>query len=546
MRLLQNRVSAQADRTPDATALVMKNQSLTYEQLETASNRLAHLLVMLGCRPGDRVCLFQPKGIDAVIGMLATLKAGAAYVPIDLDSPAARARRVVAACEPAVVLVEPKAARLLEAVLAGGPPAPRIVDVSRDGLEVPGLTSVCDRTALDGMPATPPEVRAAEQDPAHILFTSGSTGMPKGVVITHRNVTTFLDWACDYFGVAPGEQISGHPPLHFDLSTFDIYGTLCRGATLHMVPPELNLLAPKVAQFMRDTGLNQWFSVPSILTYLASFDAVEHGDFPQLKRLLWCGEVLPVPTLRYWMERLPHVTFTNLYGPTEATIASSYYTVSRPLAAKLQDIPIGVACGGEELRVLDAALAPVAPGTVGELYIGGAGLSPGYWQDPQQTRAAFIPDPQARHPDDRLYRTGDLGWRGHDGLLHFVGRADSQIKSRGYRIEPGEIEAALMALGYVRECAVVGVETDGFESWSICCAYVLAEPAELAPATLRHDLTSSIPRYMLPAHWKPYRSLPKNANGKIDRPAIREQFAALLRDQNPKEDHTQRRAAAEP
>jgi amino acid adenylation domain-containing protein len=528
MPLLQDRVTAQAERTPDATALVMNGCAVSYAALETASNRLAHLLLTLGCGRGDRVCLFLTKGPDAVIAMLAALKAGAIYVPIDLDSPAARARRIVTVCEPFAVLVDGKAAGLLDRVLDGALPALRIIALSDAGLEWPDATTVYDRTVIDDMPATRPAVRAGDQDAAHILFTSGSTGVPKGVMITHRNVTAFLDWACDHFGISPGENISGHPPLHFDLSTFDIYGTLSRGATLHMIPPELNLLAPKMARFMRDAELDQWFSVPSILSYLAHFDVVEHGDFPHLKRLLWCGEVLPMRTLRYWLERLPHVTFTNLYGPTEATIASSYFTVAHPLAPGLPDVPIGSACAGEELRVLDATLTPVAAGQVGELYIGGAGVSPGYWRDPQQTAAAFIADPDARSAGNRLYRTGDLGWRGEDGWFRFVGRADCQIKSRGYRIELGEIEAAVGELACVRECAVVGVETGGFETWAICCAYVLAGPADLAPATLRHELMNAIPRYMLPTRWRRYRNLPKNANGKIDRRVIREQFAADL------------------
>jgi amino acid adenylation domain-containing protein len=516
MRLLQDLVSAQAQRTPEATALVMQGKTMSYGALEAASNRLAHLLLESGCAKGDRVGLFLSKGTDAIVSMLGVLKAGAAYVPIDLDSPALRVRRVIEVCEPFAVVVEPRADHLLGEVLSSGRCNPKIVRPSD--------------SARWAMPETRPPARTSEQDPAHILFTSGSTGIPKGVIITHRNVTTFLDWACDYFGISAGEQISGHPPLHFDLSTFDIYGTLSRGATLHMIPPTLSLLAPKLAQFVRETRLDQWFSVPSILTYMANFDVVEQGDFPHLKRLLWCGEVLPTPTLMYWMKRLPHVTFTNLYGPTEATIASSYFTLSRPPAHEQEDVPIGSPCTGEELLVLDDELAPVAPGVVGHIHIRGDGLSPGYWRDAAQTGAAFLPNPKA--PGDRLYRTGDLGWLGDDGQFHYVGRADNQIKSRGYRIEPGEIESALGALGCLQEWAVVGVETGGFENWAICCAYVPAAGAELSPAAMRRELMQTLPKYMLPAHWQSYVALPKNANGKIDRPAIREQFAAALSQQD--------------
>jgi amino acid adenylation domain-containing protein len=534
MRTLQDLVSTQSDRTPEATALVMQRDSLSYGALETASNRIAHLLLDLGCGKGDRVCLFLPKGIEAIAGMIGVLKAGAVYVPVDLDSPAQRVRRVVAACEPAVVLAEPRAARLLDEVLqvgAGGGPPPRIVNLRDDDPGLQGLPVAAGAADWRSMPAIRPPLRTADTDPAHILFTSGSTGNPKGVIITHRNVIAFLDWACDYFRIRPGERLSGHPPLHFDLSTFDIYGSLSRGATLHLVPPSMNLLAPKLAQFMRDAALDQWFSVPSILTYMANFNVVRQGDFPHLKRLLWCGEVLPTRTLMYWMERLPHVQFTNLYGPTEATIASSHYTVPAPPASEQQAVPIGTPCGGEELLVLDDSLQRVAPGVIGNLYIRGAGLSPGYWRDPEQTRAAFLTDPSGSTsaPErDRLYRTGDLAWLDENGVCHFVGRADNQIKSRGYRIEPGEIEAALDALGCLRECAVVGVATGGFENWAICCAYVAADGTTVTPAALRHELTRHLPSYMLPNHWQDYPALPKNANGKIDRPRLREHFGALL------------------
>ncbi|MFU8817108.1 MAG: amino acid adenylation domain-containing protein [Pseudomonadales bacterium] len=531
MAVLQDLVSSQVERTPEAIALEMQGQTVSYARLEAASNRLANLLLELGCARGDRVCLFLPKGIDAVVGMLGTLKAGGVYVPIDLDSPAARVRRVVQACEPFAALVDERGAKLLAGAAGDAPGVPRLVAMSGPTPALEAVAACVDAAALTAMPDTRPASRSADESAAHILFTSGSTGVPKGVVITHANVAAFLDWACEYFGIEAGKRISGHPPLHFDLSTFDIYGTLSRGATLCMVPPALNLLAPKLAQFIRDARLNQWFSVPSILTYLANFDVVAQGDFPHLERLLWCGEVLPTPTLTYWMERLPHVTFTNLYGPTEATIASSYFTVTRAPKDELEDVPIGAACTGEELLVLDEALAPVGVGVVGDIYIRGAGLSPGYWRDAATTAAAFVANPA--DPDDRLYRTGDRGWIAEDGLMRYVGRADSQIKSRGYRIEPGEIEAALSALGYLRESAVVGVRTGGFENWAICCAYVPTDPAELAPAKLRRDLMGALPSYMLPAHWRRYPALPKNANGKIDRRAIRERFEAMLAPSNP-------------
>jgi amino acid adenylation domain-containing protein len=350
--------------------------------------------------------------------------------------------------------------------------------------------------------------------------------VPKGVVITHANVIPFIEWAVGYFGTKASDRISGHPPLHFDLSTFDIYGSFCAGAELHLVPASLNLTAHKLAELIRDSELTQWFSVPSAMTYLSKFEAVKQDDFPALERVLWCGEVLPTPILLDWMRRLPHATFTNLYGPTEATIASSFYTVTEMPATETDSIPIGVPCTGEELLVLDEQLRPVPTGETGDLYIAGVGLSPGYWRDVEKTAAAFLPDPRSSNPEDRIYKTGDLARIDEDGLVYFLGRADSQIKSRGHRIELGEIEAALNALDAVKECAVVGVETGGFEGTAICCAYAPAESTVTA-VLLRQELRKHLPGYMIPTRWLARDELPKNVNGKIDRRTLRESFADM-------------------
>jgi acyl-coenzyme A synthetase/AMP-(fatty) acid ligase len=287
----------------------------------------------------------------------------------------------------------------------------------------------------------------------------------------------------------------------------------------------LNLLPHKLAQFIRDARLTQWFSVPSVLNLMANFDVVRQDDFPHLRRVLFAGEVLPTPTLMHWMRRLPHARFTNMYGPTETTIVSSYYTLPHCPADERESIPIGTPCAGEDLLVLDERLRPVPDGEMGELYIRGVGLSPGYWRDPEKTQRAFLQYPGDTNADDRIYRTGDLARRGPDGLVHFVGRADTQIKSRGYRIELGEIETALHALPGLQESAVVAIKSEGFEGWLICCAYVPAADREISVTELREGLAKLVPGYMLPARWMRYDALPKNDNGKIDRPRLRSQFA---------------------
>jgi amino acid adenylation domain-containing protein len=525
--LLQTLLTDHAQRRPDAVALAMPPRLVTYGQLEDESNRLARLLRDMGLRPGDCVGILMPKSPDAVLGFLGVLKADCVYVPIDPASPPGRIEKIVRSCELRWILAAGNVTDTIDQVLAGDlHESVSVAWVGEDVHDGRRFVPLPVRDNLAGYCAEPPQYRNTSADAAHILFTSGSTGTPKGVVVTHANVLHFVDWGVRYFGIGPTDRNSGHSPLHFDLSTFDIYGTLAAGAQLRLVPPELNVLPNKLADFMRGAELTQWFSAPSALNLMAKFDVVRPGDFPSLKRLLWCGEVFPTPALVYWMRRLPHVAFTNLYGPTEATIASSYHTVAACPADDQQPIPIGAPCAGEGLLVLDDDLRPVAPGTTGGLFIHGVGLSPGYWRDPEKTAAAFVRSPHVRDPAARLYRTGDLARVGADGLVYFLGRADSQIKCRGHRIELGEIECALNAVAGLRECAVVAVDTDGFEGKAICCAYVPADGAAHTPATLRRELGRALPAYMLPSRWRAFADgLPKNVNGKTDRTILKEQFA---------------------
>lgn len=505
---LEHLVSGRAERSPDDVAVVDATGHLTFKELEQRANRVANTLLADGLRPGDRVCLLVSKSAPAIAAILGILKAGGVCVPLDEASPAMRLAAVLRQCRPYRLIAAPECSAVARRVASLLDPA-AVTGVFLLGEE---------ETAGDFAPVP----ALAGDQAAYILFTSGSTGVPKGVVLTHANVAHFVAWANSQFGLRPGDRISCQLPLCFDGSLWDIFGSLTAGAELHLMSGRDNLLPSTVADFIRRARLTQWLTVPSVLTSMAGLDVVSQEDFRELRRIFWGGDIIPLPVLRYWMTRLPHVQFTNMYGPTETTIVASCHTLRQIPAEDAGAVPIGTPVPGKRFEVLDADMRPVERETVGDLYISGAGLTPAYWRAPALTDSSFIEWPMGS--GRRWYRTGDLARRDVGGEFHFHGRADRQIKSSGHRVELDEVAAALTALPDVRDAAVVGVPAPEAEGNRICAAYVPAAGARPDVAQLRTALAAKLPQYMLPAQWRECDSLPTNANGKTDLLALRQIF----------------------
>jgi acyl-coenzyme A synthetase/AMP-(fatty) acid ligase len=325
-----------------------------------------------------------------------------------------------------------------------------------------------------------------------------------------------VEWAVEEFAVSPDDRLSSHAPLHFDLSTFDLFAAALAGAPVVLVPPETSVFPAALRQFIEVGEITVWYSVPSILSMLALRGGLAHGDLPRLRCLLFAGEVFPTKYLRRLMELLPHVRFANLYGPTETNVCTWYEVPILP-EEMTEAIPIGKAIANVEVFAVTEEGRSVARGEVGELYVRGPTVMRGYWGDLDRTARSLVPDPRGGVSRETVYRTGDLVAEMEDGNYRFLGRRDSQIKSRGYRIELGDIEAALHGHEVVLECAVVPIPDELVTNR--IKAYVATRGA-VSKGDLISFCAERIPPYMIPELFEFRDVLPKTSTGKIDRQAL--------------------------
>jgi amino acid adenylation domain-containing protein len=509
-------LDAAADRTPSAVAVVDGDLRLDYATLERRANRIARLLRELGVQTGERVGLYLDKSADAVAGLYGVLKAGAAYVPLDPRGPAARAALICRDAGIRVVLTATPMNPQWAALCIGAPDVATLLclDAEPGAGTAPDAVALLGPSALDPAEQTRPHYPITENDLAYVLYTSGSTGTPKGVMLTHRNALTFVAWAVAEFGVTAADLLSAHAPFQFDLSVFDLFGAAMAGAGLVLVPHAATVFPTQAAALIRRHGITVWYSVPSALVLLGLRGGLGDGDLPSLRTVLFAGEVFPIPHLRRLTRLLPHVRFANLFGPTETNVCLAHLVPS-PLPAGDEPLPVGRAIAGVHAFAVTGDGRIAAPGEQGELWVRGPTVTRGYLGDEARTHAAFGLEPGTADTAP-AYRTGDIVTRDPDGLFHFVGRADSQIKSRGYRIELGEIEAALSRHPAVIECAVVSAPEPVIGHRIV--AHVTAPGAE-AKELLAH-CGELLPSYMVPSSVLLHDTLPRTPTGKLDRRAL--------------------------
>ena len=483
---------------------------MSFRELFEQSASLALRFVGHGIRKQDRIALVLPKSTDAIVAVFASLLAGAIYVPIHPQWPRERIEATLEDC----------AARL---VIEGEGSLPRITD-RKISADIPwnAPTDIHRDISEDSLP------RPNAGDPALILFTSGSTGRPKGVVLSHRAVSAFVKWSAREFQISSADRIACPSPLSFDLSTFDIFNMALCGATCVLVPDNVVWMPRFLVEFVREARITCWYSVPSILAGMLEEGRMAQHDYPDLRVILFAGEVFRSANVARLQAAVPNAACVNLYGPTETNVVTWYrippgFDGSHPL-------PIGRPCPYATVTV-DAAS--------GELLAGGDSLMSGYWNRQEETQHAFV-DLEGK----RYYRTGDRVSQTPDGNYLFLGRLDRQVKRRGFRIELGEIEAALAAQEDILEAAAVAVE-DGKMATAIIAFVRPRSTGSITLVETKAHCARTLPLYMVPDHIVFLDAIPKGSRGKIDYIALARMAEALNHGrQNGSQDGDQERSPA--
>lgn len=487
-----------AARLPDKTAFADEHKEITFSRLKTQAMALATRMLekKLFKKP---VVIYLEKGVDVLVSFMGAAYSCNFYSPIDIDMPASRVNKILEVLKPSLVITTAGLRGIFEGYEYEGDYL-----IFEDAVSAPVDEEIVEAARCRGI----------DTDLLYVLFTSGSTGVPKGVTINHRSVIDYIDWVTETFDITEEDSFGNQAPFYFDNSILDIYSTIKSGATTYIIPKNLFAQPVPLLEYLKEKKINTIFWVPSALIVVAKLKAFRNVDLSDtLLRVLFCGEVMPNKQLNVWRKFLPDVLYANLYGPTEITDACTYYIVDREFADD-EPLPIGIPMANTDILVLNDKDELVKDGEIGELCVRGTSLSMGYYNNPEKTKEAFVQNPLNPTVPETIYRTGDLVKYNEYGEIVYLSRKDFQIKHMGHRIELGEIETAVSSLEEIALC---------------CCLYdekhqkiVLFIEEELEKAYINKQISGLVPEYMLPGKVICLEKMPINANGKIDRVKLKE------------------------
>ena len=486
-----------ANSFPDKKAIIDEHGSITFSEFDKRARCIAAAIMkQCGGSINSPVGVYMEKSVDAVIAFMGVVYSGNYYCPLDRGMPAERLQKIMDTLKPMTVIRN----------------AEDILPCNKACTEIEYEDTLKSGPADD---MTLGYARVLDVDPLYVLFTSGSTGMPKGVVISHRSVIDYSEWLKRTFDFDAYTVFGNQAPFYFDNSILDIYSMLKNAASLVIIPERKFLIPGQVLSFLNEHRVNTIFWVPSALIGVANARALDEERLTHIEKILFCGEVMPTKQLNIWRRHYPDVLYANLYGPTEITDVCSYYIVDREFSDE-EPLPIGKACENTDILILNERNELAGIDEQGELCVRGAGVALGYFADAERTDAVFVQNPLHDRYRDIIYRTGDIVKRNERDELIYIGRKDFQIKLQGHRIELGEIETAAGALaGIEQSCAV-------FDSQGKRIVLFCAVDNGLEEKSIYQGLKTRLPRYMMPSRIILTDRLPVNANGKIDRKELKE------------------------
>lgn len=480
------------------TAFKDVNDSLSYEELLAESKSVGTALSVLGVR-NKPVAIYLDKGVNVLTAMFGIVYSGNFYVVIDSEMPAVRINAIFETLKPIAVLTDNEHLHAAQEFVFDGQAylMENLVQVKADDIKLLEIRN-----------------RQIDTDPVYALYTSGSTGIPKGAVVSHKAVIAYSKWSSETFGISSETVFGNQTPFYFSMSVTDIYSTIRCGATLVIIPKAYFSFPIKLIEFLNENKVNTIYWVPSALSIVANLKLFKFAKPQYLKTVLFAGEVMPTKQLNYWINNLDDdILFANLYGPTETTDICTYYVVNRSFSDD-EPLPIGMHCDNCDVMIIKDNGEPAEAGEEGELYVRGSFLANGYYNNPEKTKEAFVQNPLNSCYPEIVYKTGDLVRENEQGEIMYITRKDFQIKRSGYRIELGEIETAVSSIENIEENACVFDDAKDKIILFYC-------GRKIEDGDIRACIASKLPPYFMPDKFVKLRQMPHNQNGKIDRKKLK-------------------------